>query len=101
MALAEELALRRPCVHEHDVGVAAARDVERLAGAERDDAHLDAGLLLEDRQDVPEQARLLGRRRRGDRDESLRERARRAGERNEQSADPKECGFFSSMAALL
>ena len=64
-------------VHEHHVGVAAARDVERLAGAERDHAHLDAGLLLEDRQQVLEQARLLGRRGRRDGDELVL-RARRA-----------------------
>ena len=56
-------------VHEHHVGVAAPREVERLAGAERDHAHLDAGLLLESGQDVAEQPRLLGRGGRGDDDE--------------------------------
>ena len=47
MAFAHELLLGGLRVHEHDVRIAAPREVERLAGAERDDAHLDAGLLLE------------------------------------------------------
>ena len=47
VALGEEFLLERLGVHEHHVGVAAPADVERLAGAERDHAHLDAGLLLE------------------------------------------------------
>jgi hypothetical protein len=33
-------------MHEHHVGVAAPRHVERLSGAERNDAHPDAGALL-------------------------------------------------------
>ena len=81
VALAQELFLGRLRMHEHDVGIAAAREVERLARAERHDAHLDPGPLLEDRQEVLEEPRLLGRGRRCDRDEPLRERARRAGER--------------------
>ena len=45
----------------------------------RDDAHLDAGRLLEGRQQVGEQARLLGARRRGHRDEAvLRDRGPRS-----------------------
>ena len=48
-------------MHEHHVGIAAAAGVERLAGALRDDFHLDAGLLLEQRQNVPEQAGILRR----------------------------------------
>jgi hypothetical protein len=43
-------------VHEDDVGVAAPAGVERLAGALADDADLDAGLRLEQRQEVVEQA---------------------------------------------
>jgi colanic acid/amylovoran biosynthesis protein len=54
----------------------AAREIERLARSERHDAHVDAGLGLEDRQDVAEQARLLGRRRRGDGDAALLREAR-------------------------
>ena len=71
VALGDELLLERPGVHEHHVGVAAPRHVERLAGAERDHAHLDAGLLLEDRQQVLEEPGLLGRGRRSDGDEAL------------------------------
>ena len=71
-----------------DVGVAAAREVERLTGAERHDAHLDAGLLLEDGQDVAEQARLLGRRRRGNGDETF---LRVRGERDERAEQCKKC----------
>ena len=40
---------------EHDIGIAAAREVERLTRAERNDADLDSGLLLEDGQEVAEQ----------------------------------------------
>ena len=70
-ALGEEFLLGRPVVDEHHVGVAAPADVERLTGAERDDAHLDAGLLGEARQQVFEQPGLLGRGRRGNGDEAL------------------------------
>jgi hypothetical protein len=65
----DEFFFRRLVVHEHDVGIAAAREVERLPGAERDDAHLDAGVLLERRQQMREQAGLLRRRGRGHDDE--------------------------------
>ena len=71
VALGDELLLERPRVHEHHVGVAAPAHVERLAGAERHHAHLDAGLLLEDGQQVLEQAGLLGRGGRGDGDVAL------------------------------
>ena len=71
-------------VDEHDVGVAAAREVERLARAQRDHAHLDAGVLLEHRQQVAEQARLLGRRRRRDDDELLLRACRERGQQEEQ-----------------
>ncbi len=40
---------------EHDIGIAAAREVERLTRPERNDADLDAGLLLEDGQKVTKQ----------------------------------------------
>ena len=46
-AFGEELLLRRLGVHEHHVGVAAPRDIERLSGAVRDHLDLDAGLGLE------------------------------------------------------
>ena len=101
VALGEELLLGGSRVHEHHVGIAAAREVERLAGAERDDAHLDAGLLLEDRQDVLEEPGLLGGGRRRDGDEPLRQRARRAGEREEQASRSARSVVLSSMAALL
>ena len=59
-------------VHEDHVGVAALAGLQRLAGALRDHPHLDPGLLLEHRQDVPEEAGVLGRGGRGDGDELLR-----------------------------
>ena len=39
---------------EHDIRIAATSEVERLTGAEGDDAYLDTGFALEDRQDVSE-----------------------------------------------
>ena len=66
MALGQELFLGRLGVDEDDVGIAAPREIQRLARAERDDAHLDAGLPLEDRQQNAEQPGLFGRRRRRD-----------------------------------
>ena len=53
---------------EHDVGIAAARGIERLPGALRHHLHLDAGLGLEHRQDVAEQAGILRRGGRGHHD---------------------------------
>ena len=35
---------------EHDIGIATAREVERLARTQRNDANLNPGLLLEDGQ---------------------------------------------------
>src|SRR5262249_42157656 len=68
LALGHELFLERPRVHEHHAGGAAPADVERLAGADGDDAHLDAAFLLEHGQQVLEEAALLGRGGRGDGD---------------------------------
>ena len=81
----QEFLLGGAGVHEHDVGVAAPADIERLAGAQRDDANLDAGLLLVDRQQIAEQSRLLGRGRRGDGDEFF--LCRRC-----ESGEAKDCG---------
>ena len=68
VALGDELLLLRLGVDEHHVGIAAATRIERLPSPLRDDLHVDAGLLLEHRQDVPEEARVLRRCRRGDDD---------------------------------
>ena len=65
----DELLLGGGIMHEDHVGIAAPRQVERLAGAEGDDAHLDAAQLLENRQQVAEEAGLLGRGGGGDGDE--------------------------------
>ena len=79
-AVGDELLLLRPGVHEHHVGVAAPAGVERLPGALRDHLHVDAGLRLEERQDVAEQAGVLRRCGRGDDDRLvLRERGRAQG----------------------
>jgi len=61
VALGEKFLLERLGMHEHDVGITAPADVERLAGADGDDVHGNAGLLFEDRQQMPEEAALLGR----------------------------------------
>ena len=53
-------------VHQEEVGIAVPRKPERLAGADRDDAHLDPGLGLEQRQQTVEEAGVLGGRGRGD-----------------------------------
>src|SRR5690606_7239227 len=71
MALGDELLFRRTRMHEYHVRITAACEVERLSRAERHDAHLDAGLLLEARQDVAEEPRLFGRSGGSDRDEAL------------------------------
>ena len=77
-AFGDEFLLLRLGVHEHHVGIAAPAGVERLAGALRDDLHVDAGLGLEQRQDVAEQAGILRRGGRGDDDRFvLRRRAAR------------------------
>src|SRR2546422_564469 len=63
-----------------DFSSATPADVERLAGPDRDDAHFDAGVLLEHGKQMGEQPGLLGRRRRRDDDELLlRGRERYAG----------------------
>src|SRR6185436_8351958 len=58
------------------VGIAATRELERLPGAERDHPNLNARLLLEHRQQVLEQTRLLGGSGGRDGDEFLRQRGR-------------------------
>ena len=56
---------------EHHVGIAPPADVERLAGADRDDVDTDAGARREQRQEVAEKPGLLGRGRRGDGNRAL------------------------------
>src|SRR5262245_24097995 len=89
-ALIDEFLLRRRVVDEDDVGVAAPRHVERLTGADRDHSYLDPGLLLEDREQVAEEPRLLGGGRRRDGDVLLlcrqRERGYREGRGEQDSA---------------
>src|SRR5437899_1183977 len=71
MALGEEPFFRRARVHEHDIGIAASTDVERLTRTKRDYVDLDARPPLIDRQQIAEQTGLLGRSRRCDGDEGL------------------------------
>src|SRR5262249_19685236 len=68
MPFRNEFLLRLPGMHENHVGTAAARHVERGAGTQGDDFNVDAGLGLEQRQDVAEQARVLRRSGGGDHD---------------------------------
>src|SRR5207253_10553073 len=63
--------LGRTVVHEHDIAIAVLADLQRLAGADRDDMDLDAGRLGKGRQQMVEQPRFLGRGGRGDGDEGL------------------------------
>ena len=85
-ALPHHPELRILVVHEDDVAVAALAHVERLAGALGDDAHADTRLRFEQRQDVPEQARVLGRGRRRHDDELL---LRPQGGRHRKQSDEK------------
>src|SRR4029079_13006872 len=96
VALGQPFLLGRLVVHEHDVGIAALADVERLAGADGDDAHGDTRVLLEFRQQVLEQPRLLGRRRRRDVDEWLL-RGGHSGEprANAQYQDSCQCSYHN------
>ena len=59
--LGHELLFGDRVVHEHHIGVAATCHVECLTGAHCHHAHLYAGVLGERRQQMPEQAGLLGR----------------------------------------
>ena len=68
-ALGDELLLGHLVVHEHDVGVAAAPMSSAWPVPSATTADVDAGGLLERRQQVREQARLLGARRRRHDDE--------------------------------
>ena len=77
----EKLFLGGASVHEHDVGIAAPRDIESLASSQGDDVDLDAGLAFEDRQQMAEQPGLFGRRRRGHGDEAFLSVQRRSKQR--------------------
>ena len=70
-AFRHEFFFRRPVVDERHVGVPAPADVERLAGADRDDVDADPGARREQGQEVAEQAGLFGRGRGGDRDRAF------------------------------
>jgi len=70
-ALGDEFFLGGLVMDEDHIGIAAPRQIERLAGAQGDDAHLDAVGLFENRQHVAEEAGLLGRGGRGDGDEAF------------------------------
>jgi hypothetical protein len=74
VALGDELFLLRASMDEDDIGIAPPPGFQCLPGALRDDPHLDPGLGLEDRQDMPEQPRVLGRGGRGHGDKLLRAR---------------------------
>ena len=67
----DELVLADPIVDQERIGVAARADRKRLAGADRDDVHAQAGRCAKDRQDVLEQAGILGRGGRAENDEAL------------------------------
>src|SRR5262249_61396700 len=82
-------------MHEHHVGIAAARYVERLASATGDNFNVDAGLLLEQGKDETEQPGILRRSRRGNHDGFLLgrgERDLRKGTRNRKRDQPVALG---------
>ena len=86
VALRNERLLRRLVVHQQQVGIAIPRKAQRLAGADRNHAHLDPALGLEQRQQPVEEAGVLGRRGGGNGDEvpgscPRRYRQKREGER--------------------
>jgi hypothetical protein len=68
-SLRDELLFCGLGMNEHDVGVAPACGIQRLAGALGDDADVDPRLGAEDRKQVIEEARILGGGRRSDGDE--------------------------------
>src|SRR5690606_38665735 len=90
VALRDELLLLARVVHEHHVGVASPPDGERLPGADGDHAHLDARLLLELREQVLEQPRVLGRGRGRHRDEALLRSERRRCQRRKRCRENDE-----------
>ena len=57
-------------MHEDHIGIAPPPGVERLASAQGHDAHIHTGGLLECRQQMPEEPRLLSGRGRGHHDEA-------------------------------
>jgi hypothetical protein len=75
-------------MHQQRIGIAAHAERKRLPGADRDDVHIQPAGLLEDREDVPEQAGILGRSGGTERDELVL-RVNRAGEekRQDEGAD--------------
>ncbi|MHC2682121.1 hypothetical protein ACVJDU_003685 [Bradyrhizobium diazoefficiens] len=60
-----ELVFGGPVMDEHHVGIASPPDIQRLAGADGYDLHVDALGLREQRQQIAEQTRLFRRCRRG------------------------------------
>src|SRR5690625_4997555 len=105
ITLLDELLLGRPGMDEDDVGVTPAPGIEGLPGALGDDPHLDAGLFFEERQDVAEEAGLLGGGGRGDGDEVLLsqrgagEGERKAGREQEVAAAYHSSSPFKKAAA--
>jgi len=78
-AVGDELFLGSLVMDEQDVGIAIARQLDGLAGADGDDPHRNSGLLRELRQDVVVKPGVLGRGGGGHRDEGLGRRGRSAG----------------------
>jgi hypothetical protein len=82
----DEFLFRRLVMDEHNVGIAAPPDIERLSGADGNDFHLDPGCRSEPPQDVAEQSGLFGRGGRYHRD---RARLRAAGEKTQAEKNRK------------
>ena len=71
VAISDEFIFSDAIVNQQRVGIAAGADGERLPGSDRDDVNGDACRRGENRQDVAEQSRILGRSGRTECDEPL------------------------------
>ena len=71
MALRNEPVFTRTIVNEQGIRVAFLTENESLTSAYGNDTDVDAGLLSKERDEVPEETRLLRRRRRCERDEAV------------------------------
>ena len=66
MAFGDEPVLFLPRVHEHEIGITAAAQLERLPAADAEDVHVDPGPLRPRLEQVAKQSRVARARRRGE-----------------------------------
>jgi len=90
VAISDKLVFSDTIVNQQRVGVAARADGERLPGSDSDDVNRDAGRRPEDRQDVAEQSRILGRGGRTKGDESRIGLCRNSGKKGQEEGNDTE-----------